>query len=378
MKATVQVVQASEAYQGPTRRTADRYTMRETRSVSSERWNGWLERVGGGGHIYQSYEWGEFKRGLGWKPVRLVIERDGAVVGLGQFLCWGTPFVSGKLFYSTKGPWLPWDDEEAVATFFKGVQTAARREGAHTIKIEPEVVEGRERVAALLSDLGFRKFRWDLNFKATMILDLSPSEEDLLANMKGKTRYNIRLAARKGVVVVEDDSPEARGRFWRMLEETAVRDGFVLRRRPEYQFALWQAMYDADRAHLFFAEHDGIRLAGMLIYTFGRKYWYALGASTGERRNVMPTYLLQWEVMRWAKARGLDQYDMVGMPTVDNLNEGDPLWGVYRFKAGFGGGVADFIGCLDLPVGRARARLWNVVEPVYYRVYQRLKHDVYY
>ncbi len=354
------------------------YTMREARSVSREQWNDWLERVAGGGHIYQSFEWGEFKRRLGWKPVRLILERNATVIGIGQFLCRDTPFVPGKLMYASKGPWLRWDDKEAVVTFFRGVQTVASRERVHTIKIEPEVLEEDAQAKTLLTALGFRKFRWDLNFKTTIILDLSPREEELLANMKGKTHYNIRLAARKGVEVVEDNSPGARDCFWRMVEETAARDGFILRRKAEYQFALWQAMYDADRAHLFFAEYQGERLAGMLIYTFGRKYWYVLGASATRKRNLMPTYLLQWEVMRWAKGRNIDHYDMLGMPTPDNLNEADPLWGVYRFKVGFGGKVSNFVGCLDLPVRRVSAKVWNSIEPTYYRIYQRLEHDVYY
>lgn len=357
---------------------AGRYAIVEKGSVSQSQWDEWLESSPGGGHILQSYEWGEFKRNLGWRPVRLVLEKDGQVVGLGQFLAYDTPLVPGALWYCTKGPWLPWDDEEAVYAFFAGLLEAAQRHGAHTVKIEPEVLEEQTRTKELLLKIGFERFRWDLNFKTTMIVDLRPSEEDLLANMKGKTRYNIRLAARKGVEVVEDNSDEAREHFWGIFEQTSERNGFVIRRPREYQFAVWWAMREAGRAHLFFATHEGDRLAAMLVYTFGRKYWYMLGASTSEKRNLMPSYLLQWEVMRWAKRRGLAYYDMVAIPKPDNLNESDSLWGVYKFKLGFGGEVEDFVGCLDLPVKRVRARLWNRFEPVYYRLHQKLKGDVYY
>lgn len=135
-------------------------------------------------------------------------------MGLGQFLLYSTPLVPGALMYCPKGPWLPWEDEEAIRVFFEGVRTVAARHNAHTVKIEPEVREQHTRTKELLRRLGFRKFRWDLNFKTTMIVDLSPSEEDLLANMNRKTRYNVRLAARKGVRVVEDNSLEAREHFW--------------------------------------------------------------------------------------------------------------------------------------------------------------------
>lgn len=356
----------------------NRLTVREICSTASHQWNDWLERSANGGHIYQSYEWGEFKRRLGWKPVRLVLERDGEVIGLGQFLCWSTPFVPGKLMYCPKGPCLPWEDEETVATFFRGAKRVAIRERAHTIKIEPEVTEQQGHIKVLLSGIGFRKFRWDLNFKTTMIVRLDRPEQDLFARMRAKTRYNIRLAARKGVEVVQDNSNDARQHLWQMLQVTAKRDGFIVRRRAEYQFAVWQAMFEAGRAHLFFAEHEGERLAAMLVYTFGQKYWYILGASANEKRNLMPTYLLQWEVMLWAKARDMVYYDMLGAPSPDNLNEGDVLWGVYRFKAGFGGTITDFLGCLDLPVHHVLAKTWNGIEPAYYRIYQRLKHDVYY
>ncbi|MBA2362838.1 MAG: peptidoglycan bridge formation glycyltransferase FemA/FemB family protein [Chloroflexia bacterium] len=353
------------------------YTMREARSATREQWNGWLQGAPGGGHIYQSHEWGEFKRTIGWRPIRLLLECDNAIVGAGQFLAWSTPGVPGCLLYCTKGPWLPWDDEQAVRTFFAGVRTVARRENAHTVKIEPEVLEEQTAVKAVLTDIGFEKFRWDLQFKTTMLVDLTPSEEELLAAMKSKTRYNTRLGAKKGVRIVEDNSLEAREEFHTMMELTAQRDGFF-KRPHNYLFACWQAMYDADRAHLFFAVHEEQKLAGILIFTFGHKYWYTVGASTDEKRNLMPTYQLQWEVVRWAKEQGITFYDMVAIPNPENLNEEDSMYGLYRFKAGFGGRVAEFVGCLDLPVASLRAAAWNRVEPLYYRAYKRLKHDVYY
>ena len=363
---------------GASRLATGRNTVVEKGNVSRSQWDSWLESSPGGGHILQSYEWGGVKRELNWEPVRVVLERDGQVAGLGQFLLYDTPLVPGTLMYCTKGPWLPWGDEEAVRAFFRGVLEVAERHRVHTVKIEPEVHEQQTQVKALLSEMGFRRFRWDLNFKTTMLVDLRPSEEELLANMRGKTRYNVRLAVRKGVRVVEDNSLEAREHFWHMFEQTAERNDFVIRRPRDYQFAVWRAMRDAGRAHLFFATHERARLAAMLIYTFGKKGWYMLGASTNEKRNFMPSYLLQWEVMRWAKRRGIAYYDMVAVPSPDNLDESNSLYGVYRFKVGFGGEIADFIGCLDLPVKRLHAGVWNITEPAYYRLHQKLKANIYY
>ena len=308
-----------------------------------------------------------------------MLERDGEVVGLGQFLAYNTAPVPGDLWYCTKGPWLPWEDEEAVRAFFEGVVAVAGRKGAHTVKIEPEVLEQQEDVKALLLDeIGFRKARYDLNHKTTLVVDLGSPEVDLLAQMKGKTRYNVRLAVRKGVEVVEPGFEEAWDTFFELMQVTAERNGFVIRRSREYLHDSMRAMYEAHQGSIYFAMHEGEPLAAVFVFAFGEKCWYIHGASSNEKRNLMPTYLLQWEVMCRAKRRGLKRYDMVAVPRPENLNEDDPLWGVYKFKLGFGGEILDYLGCLDLPVKSARAAAWRKFEPVYYRLYQKLKNNVFY
>jgi len=361
-------------------RTTTLYTTTEARRITRVEWDGWLRDSPGGGHVLQSYEWGEFKRTSGWKPVRLVLERDGTVVGLAQFLAYDTgPFVPGALWYCTKGPWLPWDDEEAVRAFFEGVREVARREGAHTVKIEPDVLEEQKDIKTLLGEIGFRKARYDLNLKTTLVVDLSLSEEELLARMKAKTRYNVRLAARKGVEVVEPEFEEGWATFYEWMKATSERkEDYVLRRSRDYLYGVMRSMHDAGQGHLFFAEHEGTPLAGMYVFTFGEKYWYMYGASSDEKRNLKPNYLLQWEVMRWAKERGLTHYDMVGVPKPEELNESSSLWNVYKFKEGFGGELVDSLGCFDLPVKKTRAAAWYKLEPTYYRLYYKLKNNVFY
>jgi peptidoglycan pentaglycine glycine transferase (the first glycine) len=355
------------------------YTTRETSSVARDEWDGWLQDSPGGGHVLQSYEWGEFKKNLGWRPIRLVLERDGEVVGLGQFLAYNTAPVPGVLMYCTKGPWLPWEDKKAVRTFFEGVRAVARREGAHTVKIEPEVLEQQQDVKDLLGEIGFHKARYDLNLKTTLVADLSLPEEELLARMKGRTRYNVRLAARKGVEVVEPEFEEAWETFYEWMKATSERkEDYVLRRSRDYLHGVMREMHDAGQGHLFFAEHEGTPLAGMYVFTFGEKYWYMYGASSNEKRNLKPNYLLQWEVMRWARQRGLTHYDMVGVPKPEELDESSSLWNVYKFKEGFGGEIVDSLGCFDLPVRKAWATAWYELEPVYYRLYYKLNNNVFY
>jgi peptidoglycan pentaglycine glycine transferase (the first glycine) len=355
------------------------YTTRETSNVDRNEWDGWLQDSPGGGHVLQSYEWGEFKKNLGWRPIRLVLEREGEVVGVGQFLAYNTAPIPGVLMYCTKGPWLPWDDKKAVRAFFEGVRAVARREGAHTVKIEPEVLEQQKDVKDLLGEIGFHKARYDLNLKTTLVADLSLPEEELLARMKGRTRYNVRLAARKGVEVVEPEFDEAWETFYKWMEATSERkEDYVLRRSRDYLHGVMREMHDAGQGHLFFAEHEGTPLAGMYVFTFGEKYWYMYGASSNEKRNLKPNCLLQWEVMRWARQRGLTHYDMVGVPKPEDLDESSSLWNVYKFKEGFGGEIVDSLGCFDLPVKKTRAAAWYKLEPVYYRLYYKLKNNVFY
>lgn len=368
---------SAAAPQDPISTTTGSYELVERGDVSPLEWNSFVTESPGGGHFFQSHEWGEFKTRLGWTPVRLTLHRDGGLVGSGQFMFYSTPGIPGGMLFCPKGPWLPWDDEEAVRAFFDGVVEVAKRHNAHTVKIEPEVSSDREDVKEHLRALGFEKFRWDLNFKTTLAVDLSPSEEDILANMKRTTRYNVRYAGRKGVEVVKDNSPEAIEQFWGMIELVIERNKFW-HRPKEYVVASWKAMFDAGMADLFFAEHEGDRLAGYLAITMGHKLWYLSGASVDVKKKLKPTYLLQWEVIKWAKERGATYYDMVNIPHPDELEEGHPMSGIYEFKAGFGGEVADFIGCYDLPVKPRPAKLWNRMEPVYYRLHQRVKGDFYY
>ena len=362
----------------PTAQNAAAYSVREVRGLSAPEWDGLVTGSPGGGHIFQSHAWGEMKRGLGWEPLRLILEKEGEVVGAAQFLLYGIRPIPSRLAFCPKGPWLPWEDERAVRAFFEGSGAVAQKKGIHTLRVEPEIEDSDEQSKALLREIGFEKFRWDLNHKTAYFVDLAPTEDEVVANMKRGARYNARLAERKEVEIVEDNAPEAQEEFWEMFEVTAKRNGFWYRPR-EYQFKVWKAMFGEGRAHLFFAEHEGERLAGALAYIFERKCWYFQSATTNEKRNLKPTHLLQREMMKWAKRQGAVLYDMMAVPGPGDLeNKDHPLHGVYQFKVGFGGEVKDFVGCLDLPVKPAQAKLWNRAEPVYYRAYRKLKKDIYY
>jgi lipid II:glycine glycyltransferase (peptidoglycan interpeptide bridge formation enzyme) len=190
-----------------------------------------------------------------------------------------------------------------------------------------------------------------------VLIDLSPDLDQLLANMKQKTRYNIRLAERKGVTVRAGDASDLK-LLYRLYVETSVRDDFVIRDWSYYQ-KLWSTMMDAGLAEPLIADVEGQPVAGVVIFRFAGKAWYMQGMSSQEHREKMPNYLLQWEAIRRAKAAGCQIYDLWGAP--DEFSDQDPMWGVYRFKEGLGGQVVRHIGAWDLPI-----------KPVAYKVYTQV------
>jgi lipid II:glycine glycyltransferase (peptidoglycan interpeptide bridge formation enzyme) len=170
--------------------------------------------------------------------------------------------------------------------------------------------------------------------------------------MKSKTRYNIRLAERKGVVVREGGAEDVAA-FTRMMATTSERNEFGVH-APAYYERAYAAFYPGDMVRLFLATYEGQPIAGVMAFACGTRSWYAYGASSNEHRNRMPTYAVQWAAIRWAQARGCTSYDLYGVPDEDEetLEAGfqersDGLWGVYRFKRGFGGQLVRSIGAFD-------------------------------
>jgi lipid II:glycine glycyltransferase (peptidoglycan interpeptide bridge formation enzyme) len=196
----------------------------------------------------------------------------------------------------------------------------------------------------------------------TITLDITGDEDDILARMKSKTRYNIRLAGRKDVVVKASADVEA---YYNMMEITGQRDEFGVHSLAYYQRA-YELFHPLGLCELFIAEYEGTPLAGLMVFAHGERAWYFYGASTNQERNRMPTYPIQWEAIRWARARGCTLYDLWGVPDypeetleAEFTERSEGLWGVYRFKRGFGGEVKRAIGVWD-----------RVYRPSLYRAYR--------
>jgi lipid II:glycine glycyltransferase (peptidoglycan interpeptide bridge formation enzyme) len=307
-------------------------------------------------HALQSWAWGQFKARWGWEALPLTMSVGGnswETIAAAMVLKRRVPRLPYCVLYVPKGPVLDYHDKEVRRQVLARLEQLAKRERAIFIKIDPEVVRSwgleDERVSPLgtavtrdLRERGWRPSEEQIQFRNTVELPLEATEEQLLAAMKQKTRYNIRLAERKGVAVRPgsmDDFPT----IVEMYQETAARDGFTVR-PAEYYLDGWSALYKAGMAQPLVAEVEGRPVAAVILVRFGERVIYMYGASRSEARDRMPNHLLQWEAIRWAREQGAKVYDFWGAP--DEFEETDRMWGVWRFKAGFNGEVVRFIGAL--------------------------------
>jgi lipid II:glycine glycyltransferase (peptidoglycan interpeptide bridge formation enzyme) len=281
-------------------------------------------------HLLQTGEWGELKSAFGWKPVRVVSGEAGVQI-LFRKLPLG--FTIGYI------PKAVISDEWPVVS--QEIDEVCRKHRAIFYKLEPDAWQDVSvNAASPITNDESRVSPHNIQPPRTILIDISNNEEEILARMKQKTRYNIRLAEKKGVTVrAWDDLPA----FHKMMLVTGGRDQFGVHSLEYYQHA-YELMHPKSICEILVAEYLGKPLAALFVACNGKRAYYLYGASTDEERNRMPTYLLQWEAMRWAKARGCEEYDLWGVPDEDETalegnfeSRHDGLWGVYRFKRGFGG-----------------------------------------
>jgi peptidoglycan pentaglycine glycine transferase (the first glycine) len=368
--------------------------------LENKLWNSLISRLPNP-HFLQTYEWGQVKAKYGWEPIYLVWDREGrmkeersisklssaafypsaaAMVLKRQILRKG--FAARlSILYSPKGPLIDWTNEPLRSRVLDDLQSFSKKQGAIFLKIDPDVVLGTgipssqedlinhngRSVLSLLKRRGWEYASDQIQFRNTVLIDLTPSEDDLLARMKQKTRYNVRLAEKKNVTLrvgTRDDLPM----LYKMYAETSIRDGFVIRDEGYYQ-TVWQAFMphgqspvsslESPHAEPLIAEVNQEPVAAIFVFYFAGRAYYVYGMSRNAHREKMPTYLLQWEAMKRAKAKGCTVYDLWGAPEV--FDEGDSMWGVYRFKEGLGGKVVRTLGAWDF-----------APSPLWYKMYSQI------
>jgi peptidoglycan pentaglycine glycine transferase (the first glycine) len=329
-------------------------------------------------HLLQSAEWGQIKSQFGWRSLCYVWQDTsgkaaaGAQVLIREISLLG---LSGRwrVAYVPKGPLLDWSNAPLRQRVLKDLSHLALQQRAILIKVDPDVGLGQgvpgqssestnplgQKVVDDLMGQGWRFSKAQIQFRNTVLVDLRPDEDALLGRMKQKTRYNIRLAQRKEVKVRVGTRSDL-SLLYRMYAETANRDTFVIRDEA-YYLTLWELFMQAGLAEALIAEVSGEPAAALIIFRFGEQAWYMYGMSRPIYRDKMPNYLLQWEAMIRSKAAGCKTYDLWGAP--DNFHEDDPMWGVYRFKEGFGGEIIRYIGAWDLPLRPLQYRFYMHILP---------------
>ncbi len=321
-------------------------------------------------HVLQSWAWGEFKARWGWTAQRWlgVDERDVVQAAVQVLRRRSGPF---SVLYAPKGPLagsMPayWD---AIAH----LQALAKRQRVLWLKVDGDGhrVAGDnpltlDAIRAQLAAQGWCRSAAQVQFRNTCLSAVDQSDEALLAGMKQKWRYNVRLAEKRDVVVREGSVADD-AQLYAMYAETGQRDGFIIRERAYYADA-WRGM----NATRLIAELNGQVLAGMVLFRFGAQAYYFYGMSRSEGREHMPSYALQWAAMRWARAQGCRTYDWWGAPE-DPENEADAMAGVWRFKQGFGAQFAEGLGAWDFAPMPALYRLYADGMPRVLALVKRLR-----
>ena len=300
-------------------------------------------------NFQQSIEWAKVKSN--WiNEIILSEDNNGNINGAISVLIRKIPLF-GNIMYSSRGPICDIHDISVLKQLTDGIKELAKKYKAIVFKAEPDIESKDEEFRKNVTKLGYKikdnakNFRDEIQPRYVFRLDIKDKTEDeIFANFHSKTRYNIRLAIKKGVTIKEGNKEDLKD-FHKIMIETGARDGFIIR-----PLSYFEKMYNElapEHMKLLMAYYDGKPISGVIPIMYGNKTWYLYGASSNQHRNLMPNYLLQWEMIKMAIARKDDIYDFRGVSGV--VDEKHPQYGLYRFKKSFGATFTEFIGEIYIP-----------------------------
>lgn len=317
-------------------------------------------------HLLQTADWGRLKAGFGYTAQRVALQDGSRIIGGALILFRRMPMGIGTRAYSPAGPLLPDDDpaHPANTALWEGIHTTARQHGAIFLKAEPcNWYRPRPDLPTQLERAGLRLSSLTEQPPRTIVLDISGDEETILKRMNQSTRRKVNMKIKKEIEVRIGTRADVDS-FTRLMAITSQRDAFGAY-EPEYYQRAFDLFAAGERCALLIASYQGRDLAGLFAFRCGENAYYLYGASSNEERNRMPTYILQLEAIRWAKRHGAIRYDLWGIPDEDEATleaqfeqRQEGLWGVYKFKRGFGGQVIRSVGAWD-----------KVYNPLVYQAY---------
>ncbi len=305
-----------------------------------EQWNGFLTSQPRG-HLLQSFEWGELYTYLGARVFRLGALQDGRIVGALSLTVAPVPLPVPGLYwnwlYGSRGPTVETLTSPALPALIECVQKIARAERAIVLRLEPNIADDDPDEHVWIDayqKLGFHANPNAVHGRRSWVLDIRPDAEKLLADFKTTWRQNVRVAERKGVIIREATSDADFDTYYDLLKLTSDRDAFFIHRK-DYHRQILRHFASRGDAVLYLAEHEGEAIAAKMLIRFGDWCWDIFGASSNHKRNLKPTYLLQFRCIEWAKTKGCSYFDFRTIPEI--LEPGEEMWSVYEYKKGFGG-----------------------------------------
>ena len=310
-------------------------------------------------HPTQSWEWGEFRKKEGHQVIRLGFFEKKKIKEVFQLTLHRIPKTRFYIGYLPKCP-LP---SQQLISKLKEIGNKNR---VVFIKIEPHIETSPEKVK-LLKNLGLIKVK-DFFAKYTSIINLSLTEEELIKSFKPKTRYNIRLAKKHGVVVKEDNSSKAFDNYLKLTLETTKRQGFYAH-GPRYHELQWKTLNPSGISHLLIAKYKGKTLASFILFVFNKVLYYPYGASSREHKEVMAPTLLMWEAIRFGKKMGCKNFDLWGNAD-PNPSPDHPYYGFHKFKEGFSPKFVEFVGTYDLIINPFLYRIYRIMDKIRWKILQ--------
>lgn len=306
-------------------------------------------------HPLQSYEWGKFREKTGVVVIRKGFFEKEKLIQAFQMTIHKIPHTSWTIGYVPKGT-MPTQE------LLKELEKVGKQYDCIFIQLEPNFTKSQKgRTITYDGRSIIRPAAHPLFTKYTLTLDLTKSEEELLKNMHPKTRYNIKIAQKHDVKIIEDSSEKAFDAYWKLMQETTNRQGFFAHTK-RYHALLWQTLTQGNNsdlsAHILLAKYKEQTITAWMLFVFHDTLYYPYGASSRQHREVMAPNLMMWEAIKFGKKHNLKTFDMWGS-LGENPDPKDPWFGFHRFKMGYNPTLVEFVGSYDL-----------IINPLLYQIYK--------
>ena len=317
------------------------------------------------GHIFQSYLWGEVKKGS-WEPLRVILEEDGRIVAAASILKRKIPLLGKSFFYLPRGPVLEdWDDSSVFAVFMAHLRRLAGEHRAVFVKIDPCLREEEAGPVEALREAGFTRAPGRHDFgglqpRYTFRLDIGGELSGIMKRFPKKIRYKIRYGTNKGLTF-ESPGEDGLEQFMKVMRETGQRGEFVVR-SIDYYRKVYLSLAARGAVNLILGRFEGEVITAGITFAFGDKAWAVYGGQLNRYRNIYAYHAMIWERIKWAKSKAARWFDFYGVP--GQIGEEHPLYGIYHFKKSFGGDYYAFIGEKDLVLSPFYYWLWTRLFPV--------------